>query len=108
MKFIQIQWTCGDINLCKMIASRLIDQKLAACINIIPNVLSLYYWDKKIQEDREFKVYIKTIDRHFEEIATIIKEFGGYDTPEIVSVVIDKIDSKYKEWLQMCLVNRET
>ncbi|MBI5273635.1 MAG: divalent-cation tolerance protein CutA [Chlamydiales bacterium] len=100
MRFIQIETTCNDLDKAKKMASLIIEGKLAACIHIIKDIESIYYWDNQICKDRENKILIKTTDSCFEKISSIIKGHCGYEIPEIIAIEIVHIDKQYGDWLK--------
>ncbi len=81
------------------IASKLVEDKLAACVNILPKMTSIYNWDEKINNDDEFLLLIKT-DAYLEEkVYNYIRDNHSYEVPEIITLNIKNIDKKYSEWL---------
>lgn len=84
------------------IANILIQEKLAACINIIP-ITSLYTWDGKLCKDQEYQLLIKTDLTKFSELETTIKNHHSYDVPEIIAIPIIKGSQTYLSWLKESL-----
>ncbi|NQY21623.1 MAG: divalent-cation tolerance protein CutA [Campylobacteraceae bacterium] len=82
----------------KYIASVLIKDELAACIQI-SKVESLYMWKKKIENEKEFVLTIKTKRSNFKKIKSIIKKIHSYDLPEIISFKVKKASKEYKEYI---------
>ena len=70
------------------IANKLVQEKLAACVNIIPNIKSIYRWKDKISTDSEFLLIIKTMKSVENKVIQCIKKHHSYDTPEIISFPI--------------------
>lgn len=81
------------------IASKLVENKLAACVNILPKMTSVYWWNNKITKDDEFLLLIKTISNHEHEVYDYIRDNHSYEVPEIITLDINNIDKKYSEWL---------
>ena len=81
------------------IASKLVNNKLAACVNILPQMTSIYRWENKIHNEKEFLLTIKTAKYHEQEVYDYIKDNHSYDVPEIITLEIKNIDKKYSEWL---------
>ncbi len=81
------------------IASKLVEKKLAACINILPKMKSIYRWDNKINKDDEFLLIIKTVEYLEHEVYDFIRDNHSYEVPEIITIDIKNIDKKYSEWL---------
>ncbi len=84
---------------CRKIARKLIDEKLAACVNITAPVQSIYRWEGKVTADKEFLMLIKTTRDLFPEIAAEISLIHSYHTPEIICLPIIDGSSNYLEWL---------
>ena len=81
------------------IATKLVREKLAACINIIPNIKSIYRWKDKISTDSEFLLIIKTMKSVENKVIQCIKKRHSYDTPEIISFPITGGDKRYLDWM---------
>ncbi|MBA6232765.1 MULTISPECIES: divalent-cation tolerance protein CutA [unclassified Colwellia] len=101
--FQVIMCTCPDINNAKLIAQHLIKERLAACVNIIPNVISIYRWQDAIECDKEIQLIIKTQSDKFNEVANEIKRLHRYDTPEIIAMNIQQGDNSYLNWINESL-----
>ena len=86
-----------------LIATTLIDEKLAACINVLPKMKSIYRWEDSIQRDEELLMIIKTQSSKFNIIEQKIKELHEYSLPEIIAVPIIAGSSEYIQW-----INNET
>lgn len=80
------------------IAKNLVEKKLAACINIIKNVRSIYFWQGKIQDDPECLLVIKTKDYLFEKLKEEVEKIHPYTVPEIIGFDIKKSAEKYARW----------
>ena len=99
--------TTNELECAKDIAHALIEKKYAACVNIVPNITSIYSWEGEIVEDGEYLLIIKTHPRLFNKISTLIKNINTYGTPEVIMFGIKKGDDKYIKWLESCLVSCE-
>ncbi len=91
--------TCPDIECAKSIAHHLVKEKHAACVNIIPNVISVYRWQDEIESDNEVQLIIKTQTNKFNAVADEIKRLHRYDTPEIIAMNIQQGDNHYLNWI---------
>ena len=80
------------------IATILIEEKLAACINIFP-VQSIYQWEGNIQQESEFQLVIKTNLAKFSELSSRIQEIHSYEVPEIIALPIVSGSESYLSWL---------
>lgn len=91
--------TSSKINAME-ICEYLIESKLAACINIVPNVVSVYKWEGKVVEGQEFLMIIKTKESLFKKVEKAITERHEYSLPEIVATPIIKGNKDYLKWLK--------
>lgn len=99
MEFIIIYCTVPNKKEGQDIAKTLLKSNLAACINLIDKVESIYSWDHKIMQEKEALMIIKTRKDFFEQIRKFIKELHSYTVPEIVSVDITQADETYLRWI---------
>ncbi len=83
----------------KKIAKILVENKIAACVNITQNICSIYQWKGKIEEDNELLLLIKTTENNSNQLIQKIKELHSYDTPEIIGLKIEKGSEKYLKWI---------
>lgn len=77
-----------------------ISKKLAACVQILPKMTSVYFWEGTVQKEEEHLLLIKTLPEKYDELETFINENHSYDVPEIVAVESSNVSSKYREWLE--------
>lgn len=89
--------TFPNKNEAKTIGEKLIQKKLAACVNIFP-INSIYYWQKKIVKDKEFGVIIKTKKENFKKIEKFILSHHSYTIPCILEIPVGKVTKKYLKW----------
>ncbi len=83
----------------KVLAKILLTGKVCACVNILDEVNSLFWWKGKIEEQKESLLLIKTKKLLFPKLECLIKKYHPYDVPEIIGFEIDKINNEYSEWL---------
>ena len=76
--------TIDNIQDARKIAKTLVEEQLVACVNIIPNIESIYRWRGKVEEDSEFVLIIKTVDDNVEKTIRRIKELHSYELPDII------------------------
>jgi periplasmic divalent cation tolerance protein len=96
---IVIMVTSASIREAKNIARHLVDARLAACVNISPPVRSVYRWEGKIADDREYQLFIKSTRELFPEIKTAISKIHSYHTPEIICVPVVDGSRNYLQWV---------
>lgn len=81
------------------IAEMLLGQRLAACVQILPEIESVYRWQGKIVRQKEVLVIAKTTKSKFNELEREVRAIHSYETPEIVAVPLSAGSSPYLEWL---------
>jgi len=84
----------------KVIANALLNNKLAACVNMIPRMRSKYVVDGRITESREVILLIKTTEKLEDKVYKIIKEHHNYEIPEISTIQTSNVDKEYEQWLK--------
>ena len=92
----------NSIENAKLIANTLVKDKLAACVNIIPQIKSIYFWNNEITEDDEYLMVIKTKKELFENVKNKIVELHTYEVPEIISFDITNGEKNYLDWIENC------
>jgi periplasmic divalent cation tolerance protein len=81
-------------------ANTLIDERLAACVNILKDIRSLYRWKGAIEDEGEVLMVVKTQERLFENLAKRVKQMHSYSVPEIIALPIVKGSDNYIQWLK--------
>ena len=82
------------------IADALVDERLAACVNILSGVQSVYRWEGEVTRDRELLLIIKSTAERYTEIERRLHELHSYSTPEVIAVSIERGSDKYLRWLR--------
>lgn len=95
--------TCPSMDIAKQLATHLVTEKLAACVNIMPQVTSIYQWQGEIQQDSEFQLIIKTTANNFNALSDAISQLHPYDVPEIIAVDIVNGNQPYLNWISESL-----
>ncbi len=91
--------TVPDIKLCEELAFALVKAKIAACVNIIKEITSIYSWKEKIEKDSECFLIIKTTTDKSDELIKYIENHHPYDTPECIGIKIEEGSRKYIDWI---------
>jgi periplasmic divalent cation tolerance protein len=91
--------TCGSEEEALKIAHSLVEEHLAACVNLISPIRSIYRWEGKIWDEREWLLIIKTQRQRFEELERKVKSLHSYAVPEIIGLPIVEGSSSYLNWL---------
>ena len=105
--YIMVLTTCNSSETSSLIAETLISNKLAACVNIIKCVESVYQWQGKIEHDKEMLLIIKTRQSLFSRIEQTIQELHSYELPEIIAVPIKTGEKNYLNWIQSATLATE-
>jgi periplasmic divalent cation tolerance protein len=81
------------------LARLIVEARLAACVQILPKIKSIYFWDGKVRNDFENLLLIKTLPEKFPELTELIKLNHRYDTPEIVALEVQDVEHRYLDWI---------
>ena len=92
--------SCGSIAEARKIGRNVVEQKLAACANIVRGVESIYRWKGKVERAREVLVVIKTTANRLSELEREVRRQHSYDVPEFIVLPIIAGSRKYLAWLQ--------
>jgi periplasmic divalent cation tolerance protein len=91
--------TAGSKEEAHKIARAVVERRLAACVNIVPNIESIYRWEGKIEEAEEWLLVIKTTADAFELVCDAIRELHSYQLPECICIAIERGGEAYLEWI---------
>jgi len=103
MRAIGIVTTVGNEEQAHLIARELVARRLAACVNILPGIRSVYRWKGKIWSDNEFMLVIKTQEAEFEAITAAIQELHSYELPEILAFNVSRGEDNFLAWITHCV-----
>lgn len=98
-KYILIYCTVPNAETAEEISRALVEEKLAACCNIVRGIKSIYSWENMVQADNELLLLIKSTKRAFGEIEQRILELHPYKIPEILATSITMGNHNYLEWV---------
>ncbi len=98
-EFIVVFITTSSFDEAVTIARTLVEEKLAACVNIVPEVLSFYWWEGKLQEDKEALMIVKTTASAFPALEAKVRELHSYTVPEIIALPIKAGYKGYLDWV---------
>jgi periplasmic divalent cation tolerance protein len=86
------------------IAETLVNKRLAACVQILPEIQSIYRWQGEVARETEVLLLAKTTRGRFDELDRAVREIHSYETPEIVALPATGISEQYLKWLQAAVV----
>ena len=99
-QFIQVVTTTPDRDLAQSIATELVQQRLAACVQILGPIESLFHWQGKIESADEWLCLAKARADRFTPIEKLIRRLHPYDVPEVIATPISHASVGYLNWLQ--------
>ena len=92
--------TCPSRQEAERLGRLIIEKRVAACVNIIPGVQSVFRWQGQIEQDEECLLLIKTIKERFDTLSALIVDEHPYELPEILGVSIEQGLSAYLRWIE--------
>ena len=81
------------------LARRLVEEDLAACVNVIPQITSIYRWKGELCDDQESTLLIKTTQERYPALADALERHHSYDVPEIIAIDTAEVSDAYAEWV---------
>ena len=91
--------TCGSLEEARSIAHALVDRQLAACVNIAPQIESVYRWEGEVETATEWLLVIKTTIDAFDRVREALSELHSYELPECIEIGIEDGSAAYLEWI---------
>ncbi|GJL58626.1 MAG: divalent-cation tolerance protein CutA [Nitrospirales bacterium] len=100
MEEIVVMVTVGSEGEAISLSKILVKNGLAACVNVIPGVQSIFKWDGQITEEREYLLLVKTVRQAFDQLVLMVKANHSYEIPEIISFPIQLGSKEYLAWIR--------
>jgi periplasmic divalent cation tolerance protein len=91
--------TTGSEEEARKISRALVERRLAACVNIIPHMTSIYRWKENVEEASEWLLIIKTTANAFDQVRQAIGELHSYDLPECICPTVEEGSANYLQWI---------
>lgn len=91
---------CPDEETAINIAENIVAQKLAACVNVLPSVYSIYQWQGNVESAKENMILIKTSDKKYAALEKVITSLHPYEVPEIIAIDINSGLPEYLKWIE--------
>jgi periplasmic divalent cation tolerance protein len=99
-KLVLVYTTFPSIEAATATGEKLVKRRLAACVNMIPNMTSIYEWDGQLQRDSEVVMIVKTRSSHAAAVTAAIKADHTYETPAVLVLPVDGGSEPYLAWLR--------
>ncbi|GAA1244831.1 periplasmic divalent cation tolerance protein [Oryzihumus leptocrescens] len=96
--------TVGAPDEADRIAAALVGEGLAACVQVVPGITSVYRWEGLVERSAELLLLAKTTDELFDRLAARVVELHSYDTPEVLAVPVVRASEGYAVWLRESVV----
>ncbi|MDR1484022.1 MAG: divalent-cation tolerance protein CutA [Planctomycetaceae bacterium] len=105
MEFVQVQITFPTMETAKNVAKSIVEQRLAACVQIVGKIRSTYIWNDKIENGEEILFLAKTRQVLFDELADVVRRQHPYVCPQIIALPIVDANIDYINWMNDQLKN---
>ena len=99
-EFVVLFVTCGSEEEALKVAHALVEERLAACANLVSPIRSIYRWGGKVWDEKEWLLIIKTQRSRFEKLEKRVRSLHSYTTPEIIALPIVEGSSPYLRWIE--------
>jgi periplasmic divalent cation tolerance protein len=96
--------TAGSEDEARKLALHLVEHQLAACVNIVPRIESVYRWEGKVESNGEWLLLIKTTAERFPDVRDAIRELHSYELPECIAISVEEGSPEYLRWLTNSVV----
>ena len=100
--------TCGSEQDAMKVARALVEAKVAACVNILPNIRSVYRWKDAIEEESEWMLMIKSSRSLFAQLQAELRKVHSYEVPEVLAIPVVDGSAEYLSWLDRELAGSDT
>jgi periplasmic divalent cation tolerance protein len=99
--------TCASEEEAEKLARQMVEQRLAACVNVLPRIQSYYRWQGKLESAGECLLIIKSSRERFDLLRSALEKAHSYDVPEIIALPVVEGAANYLNWLQANLAGEE-
>ena len=92
--------TCSDADAAAKLAAALVESRVAACVNIVPGIRSIYRWQGAVEDDAECLLVIKTVVGRVGDLRDSISRLHSYDVPELLVLAVESGAQPYLDWVE--------
>ena len=100
--------TVASDDVAKKLARSIVEARLAACVNIIPNIHSIYEWESAIHEDNELILFMKTRKEFVPQLIDFVKKNHPYQVPELIELPIQSGNQDYLKWIDQIVKQKSS
>lgn len=97
---VAVLTTAPDLEVAQRLGGVVVEERLAACANVVPGVTSIFWWNGALEREREVLVIFKTTNERVEALRQRVVELHPYDVPEVLAVTVDKGHEAYLDWVR--------
>jgi periplasmic divalent cation tolerance protein len=97
---IVVLTTVPDAGEGEILAEKIVGERLAACVQVLPAMTSVYFWEGKVHSESEHLLLIKTVEEKFEALSEFISANHSYEVPEIVAIPAVRVSETYLGWVR--------
>ncbi len=97
---VAVVTTAPDVPMSESLATQLVEERLAACANVLPGVTSIYRWEGVLQKDSEVLLVLKTTEEAVSALTARILDLHPYDTPEVLALPVTDGSPAYLSWVR--------
>lgn len=101
---IVVLMTTANAEEAARIADLLVSKRLAACVQVLPEIQSVYRWEGEVTRSSEVLLMAKTTRDRFDELESAVREIHSYGTPEIVALEVTAVSAPYLKWLEAAVI----
>jgi periplasmic divalent cation tolerance protein len=98
-EYIVVLVTAPSKDVGRDVARALLEQRLAACVNVVPSIASFYTWEGELCSDEEVLLVIKSKEAAFDELVAAVRDVHPYDVPEIIALPVIRGSQDYLSWI---------
>lgn len=97
---------CGSEEEARRVARALVEARVAACVNILPGIQTIYRWQGAIQEDSEWMLVIKSTRSMFDRLSVELRKAHSYQVPEVLAIPVIAGDQDYLDWMDREMIEK--